>query len=135
MLLGCDGAGYAICHEETAEYLATSLINVGKVSVETRIIKIDQVAERERRVKEMYSVEKSTRLDAVGSAGFKVSRSKMADYVRQGEVKVNLQVVRKVTYNLSEGDIVSIRGYGRISIGEISQTKKGNCRVSMQRYL
>lgn len=135
VVLGNDGAGYAICHEEIAEYLSSTLTSVGKVNVETSVIGLDEVAERERRVKEMYSVEKSTRVDAVGSAGFKISRSKMADLVRQGSVKVNQQIVKKVALNLSEGDTVSIRGYGKICIGEINQTKKGNMRVTLQRFL
>ncbi len=133
--LGSDGAGYAICHEEIADYLSSVLTSVGKVNVETSVVTVDQVAEREKRVKEMYSVEKSTRLDAVGSAGFKISRSKMADYVRQGNVKVNQQVAKKVALNLCEGDTVSIRGFGKLSIGEIRLTSKGNKRISLLRYL
>lgn len=43
---------------------------------------------REPKVQEVNSIEASMRLDAVASAGFRISRGKMADLIKGGEWQV-----------------------------------------------
>lgn len=57
---------------------------VRSVPVTTRALALGGLQVRVARVEELSSVEASLRLDAVASAGFRMSRSKMADLVKAG---------------------------------------------------
>jgi RNA-binding protein YlmH len=83
----------------------------------------------------MTTVEASLRLDAIASAGFGLSRSKMADAVTQGNVQVNWKPITQSSYALKAGDLVTYRGKGRLEIGEITVTKKERYRIQLTRYL
>lgn len=135
VLLGEDGAGYAIVHSEIAEYLASVMTSVARVSVVSEAVQLEDVAARERKMKEFTSVEKSLRLDAVGSAGFGMSRTKMADGIRRGNVRVNQREVKTVAKNVSSGDKISFRGFGRVEIVDVETTRKGNMRIQIRRFL
>jgi len=135
VLLGEDGNGYVVLHSDMASYLVSNLVSVGKVGVSCQLIELSAVSPKVRRVKEFYSVEKSTRLDAIASAGFGTSRTAMADRIRRGNVRVNQTDVKNVSKNMHAGDKISVRGMGRIEIGDIIETRKGNKRVEIKRYL
>lgn len=75
------------------------------------------------------------RLDAVASAGFGMSRSKMADLINAGDVRVNWKEITQASYVLKPGDLVAIRGKGRLEIGEVAVTKKDRYRVQLTRLV
>lgn len=87
------------------------------------------------RVKEITTVEASMRLDAVSSAGFSISRDKMAEKIKSGCVRVNWEDTLKPTVLLKEGDIVSCSGKGRIEIKKIFMTKKLRYNIHLIRYM
>jgi RNA-binding protein YlmH len=57
------------------------------VPVSTRQIELSELAVREVKVQEMKSVEAFLRLDAIASAGFRTSRSKIVDMVKAGDIR------------------------------------------------
>ncbi len=57
------------------------------MTVETRPIALDQLQVPAPRTERRTSVEASTRVDAVASAGFRMSRSKMSDLIKRGDVR------------------------------------------------
>jgi photosystem II S4 domain protein len=83
--------------------------------------------------KRLQSVEASLRLDAVGSAGFGLSRSRMAERIRQGAVRINWQVVTSPSRELAEGERVQLEGRGELTIEAIHPTQRGRWRVEMSR--
>ena len=83
--------------------------------------------------KRLQSVEASLRLDAVGSAGFGLSRSRMAERIRQGAVRINWQPVTSPSRELSEGERVQLEGRGELTIEAIHPTQRGRWRVEMSR--
>jgi RNA-binding protein YlmH len=68
------------------------------------------------RVDTFRSVEASLRVDALASAGFRMSRSKLADMISGGDVRVNWKEVTKNGLCLKTGDVVSVSGKGRIEV-------------------
>lgn len=87
----------------------------------------------QRLPKRLQSVEASLRLDAVGSAGFGVSRSRMAERIRQGAVRINWQPVTSPSRELVEGERVQLEGRGELTIEAIHPTQRGRWRVEMSR--
>lgn len=57
---------------------------VRTVPVQARGVPLSELRVRAPRLEELSSVEASLRLDAVASAGFRVSRSKMMDLIKSG---------------------------------------------------
>ena len=64
-----------------------ALLQVGKVSVETQEMALSELKVREPQVQDIKSVEASLRLDAIASAGFRMSRSKITDMIKKGDVR------------------------------------------------
>jgi photosystem II S4 domain protein len=134
IVLGEQGA-QAMVVPELLEYLQTHLTQVRSVPVKVNVIPFDQLKIREPKKKELTTVEASLRLDALASAGFGMSRSKMVDLISGGDVRVNWHDITQPSHNLKVGDLVAIRGKGRLEIGEIAITKKERYRVNLTRYI
>jgi RNA-binding protein YlmH len=105
------------------------------VPVKTRRLDLSELKIREPKKKEMTTTEASMRLDAIASAGFGMSRSKMVDLISAGDVRVNWKDVTQSSHQLKSGDLVAIRGKGRLEVGEVAVTKKDRYRVQLTRYV
>lgn len=60
----------------------------------------------------------SMRFDKIAAAGFNVSRTDMAEWIRAGQVQLNWRAEQRPDRLLTIGDVISLRGYGRIRIKE-----------------
>jgi photosystem II S4 domain protein len=87
----------------------------------------------ERIPKALSSVEASLRLDAVASAGFGLSRNRMAELIRTGAVRINWQPVSSPSKELRQGDRVQLAGRGELAILEVQPTKRERWRLRMER--
>ncbi|MEH2378404.1 MAG: photosystem II S4 domain protein [Nostoc sp.] len=134
IVLGERGA-QAIVAPELVEFLSISLNQVRSVPVKTQQIEITELKVREPKKKELTTVEASLRLDAIASAGFGMSRSKMVDFIDAGDVRVNWKEVTQASSQLKSGDLIAIRSKGRLEVGEIAVTKKDRYRVQLTRYI
>ncbi len=68
-------------------HFETSLTHVKKVPVVVQSAPLSELRVREPKVEELRSVEASLRLDAIASAGFRTSRSKVSDWISKGDVR------------------------------------------------
>lgn len=76
----------------------------------------------------------SSRLDAVASSSFNISRTVFQELILQGKVKRNDLVVVKTDTEVKPGDIISCRGYGRIRLLDSSETRKGRIAWKLVLY-
>ncbi|MBN3905094.1 MAG: photosystem II S4 domain protein [Nostoc sp. NMS1] len=134
IVLGERGA-QAIVAPELVEFLSMSLKQVRSVPVKTQRIEVTELRVREPKKKELTTVEASLRLDAIASAGFGMSRSKMVDFIDAGDVRVNWKEVTQASSQVKSGDLIAIRSKGRLEVGEIAVTKKDRYRVQLTRYM
>lgn len=134
IVLGERGA-QTIVAPELAEFLQMNLQQVRSVPVKTQPIDFSELKVREPKKKELTTVEASLRLDAIASAGFGMSRSKMADLIDGGDVRVNWKEVTQTSSQVKPGDLIAIRGKGRLEVGEVAVTKKDRYRVQLTRYM
>ena len=133
IVLGERG-GQAIVVPELVDFLETSLTQVRSVPVKTQRIELSELKIRPPKTKDMTTVEASMRLDAVASAGFGMSRSKMSDAISKGDVRVNWKEITQPSYNVEAGDLVAVRGKGRLQVGEVAITKKQRYRIQLTRF-
>ena len=134
LVLGERGA-QAIVVPELVEFLEMTLKQVRSVPVKTQAIDPSLLKIREPKKKEMTTVEASMRLDAIASAGFGMSRSKMVELITAGEVRVNWKEVNEAKFQLKAGDLIAVRGKGRVEVGEVMVTKKDRYRMQLTRFV
>lgn len=133
IVLGERGA-QTIVTPELADFLELNLTQVRSVPVKTRRIDPGELKVREPKKKELTTVEASMRLDAIASAGFGMSRSKMVSLIDGGDVRVNWKEITQASYQLKSGDLIAIRGKGRLEVKDTAITKKQRYRVELTRY-
>ena len=78
----------------------------------------------------------SLRLDCLVAFFTNLSREKAAQLIRSGQVNLNFFETDEISHPVAEGDIVSIRGYGRFvlsKVGELSQ--KGRLHLLGHQYM
>ncbi len=129
-----DRGGQGIVSTALAERLAGQEGLVRSVPVRFEVRPIEELQLPAQRLpRRLQSVEASLRLDAVGSAGFGLSRSRMAERIRQGAVRINWQVVTSPSRELAEGERVQLEGRGELTIEAVHPTQRGRWRVEMSR--
>jgi photosystem II S4 domain protein len=134
IVLGERGA-QVIVVPEMIEFLTTSLVQVRSVPVKIQQIDLSELKIRSPQKKEITTVEASLRLDAIASAGFGISRSKMAGAIAAGDVRVNWKEITQPSHAVQAGDLIAFRGKGRLEVGEVAVTKKQRYRVQLTRYI
>lgn len=87
----------------------------------------------QRLPRQLQTVEASLRLDAVASAGFGISRNRMAELIRQGGVRINWQPVSNPSRQLRAGDRVQLEGRGELRLEGVSATKRERWRIALLR--
>ncbi len=134
IVLGERGA-QAIVVPEMAEFLQLQLTQVRSVPVKTQAIPLTELKFQPPKKKELTTVEASMRLDAIASAGFGMSRSKMSELIAGGDVRVNWKDITQSSYQVKSGDLIAIRGKGRLEVGEMAITKKERYRIQLTRFI
>jgi len=132
------GEGYVqiFVKRDIAEFLEINFIKVKRSTIEPKIVGLDEIRDRVQEFKEINTTVKSLRLDAVASSGFNVPRNKAAKDIKAGKVKVNHIYVESSSHQLSEGDLISYRGQGRIILTDIgSLSKKDRIRIEIRKFL
>ncbi len=129
---GCQ----VILAEEVLGAVLSQLRQVHKVPVQVEEIDLEQLAVAPERVKSLNVTVASLRLDAVAAFGFGISRTKMAREIKGGRLKLNWRPVVDPAAEVALGDVVSMRGRGRLTIDEIKgETRKGRIALVLTRTL
>lgn len=128
-----DRGAHVIVDPEIIGGLQQFVTQVRSVPVAVREIGWDQLYYSEPKKKSIMTVEKSLRIDSVGSAGFGISRTKISEEIKKGNVLLNWKEVKSTTL-VKEGDMINFRGKGRVKVEAVSTTSKQKYRVQMSRY-
>ena len=124
-----------IVDKKMADYFINNLNKIGDASVKVTIDELENIAPKEEKCKEIRATAASLRIDSIAAAGFGMSRSKAAADIAADKMKLNWQSVKNAAQSIKEGDIISMRGRGRVEVVEIKGlTKKGRTSVLLKRY-
>jgi photosystem II S4 domain protein len=135
ILVQGDRGAQILVSSAMVEHLESSLTQVRSVRVKTRVIPLTDLRVPVAKVVEIQSTESSLRLDAIASAGFRISRSKMSDLIKGGDVRLNWKSGAKTSIDVQQGDVISVGGKGRVEVKNVTLTKKGKYYVEMVRYV
>jgi RNA-binding protein YlmH len=122
--------------EEIGEFIRLHVGQVGREHVTIKKISREELTLPEQRLAIRTVNVASMRVDAIVSEGFRLSRSKAALLIRNGRCKVNWVVVDKPDHLISEGDLISLRGFGRVRVESVDgTTRKGRTWVKLASFL
>lgn len=126
---------FLFCEERIAPYIQQSLTQVRRTTV--RCVLLDDLPEGdlfrlERRVVQLSSV----RADALVAHVFKLSRSDAQALFAQGRVFVDGRACADTGYTPKEGEILSVRGFGRMKYAGVdSLSKKGKSNTAVEVFI
>jgi RNA-binding protein YlmH len=129
-----DGGAYLMAAEEMTDFIAGNLASAGRVPVKTTVMdSIPDITPQQGRI--FRDTVPSLRLDAVLAAGLNLSRAKAAECILSGQVQVNHLQVMRTDSQLHEGDLLSIRGYGRLAVKSVgAETRKGRFPIQFESH-
>lgn len=134
-LLVANDRAKILCDSKLADYLLANLTQIGAVGVSCERADLSAIAPKEERCKEIRATVASLRVDSIAASGFGSSRSRAAADIAADKVKLNWQPVKSASKIIKEGDILSMRGRGRLEVAEVrGTTKKGRTVVVLKRY-
>ena len=121
--------------KKMSEYFTLNLTQIGGTTVTTSIDELENISVKEEHTKEIKATVASLRVDSIAAAGFGMSRSKAATEIAAEKIKLNWQTVKNASQSIKEGDVLSMRGRGRLEVVEVrGQTKKGRVGVLLKRF-
>ena len=129
-----NNEGYLFCLDKISQYIVDNLSSIKHTSVKCKII--DDIPELFNQLpdEEEYIVS-SLRIDTVVSAVFKMSRNSASQLINQEKIFINSKTVYKDSVQLKEGDVVSVRGYGKFIYSQtVNDTRKHKMFVAIRLY-
>ena len=125
---------YLFALEDVADYIAASLEGAGRASL--KVCRADETPQLSPPEGESLRLTvQQQRLDAVVAATWRLSRSEAQHLVSAGLVKLNHVPQLRPDARLSEGDLISARGYGRARVTAFQgESRRARLVVQVFRY-
>lgn len=129
-----DGIAQTFITEVAAKLVLENITKIGKVGV-----KISDDLPFNLEVKpefeEISGTVASLRLDCIVSTATRLSREGAARLIRSEKISVNHFPAISVSNELNEGDIITVRGYGKFVLSNVNgTTKKGRIHINLRKY-
>ena len=131
-----QGGAQILVDESVADFVIQNFTKIAMVTVTVSRMELSELQPKEEKIKEVRTTVASMRLDSIASSGFSTSRTKVVEAIKAGLVQVNWQPAKGPAQEVKEGDIISLRGRGRMQIESITGTsKKGRIGVHLKRFM
>ena len=119
-----------------ADFVCENLGRVANDAVSVEILRHPEDFKFERQFEEkIYSVA-SMRLDCIVAAITGLSRAGALELIERDAVEVSYLAVSSPSQNVHEGDILTVRGYGKFIVyGDEGLTRKSRIRLAVRRYV
>ena len=134
IVLAGEGRAYLFVIDDMADYIIANLESAGRATLKITRHVGDIVCPEPEGVRTRITLA-SPRLDAFVSSGYNLSRSESQKLINAGLVKLNHVPEMHTDAGVNEGDLISVRGHGRMKVEEmLGQTKRGRLAAQVFRY-
>ena len=135
-ILVFDGSAICYVKREMAEYISANLNKVGHNNVRTDILALNEVVLPELKTEEKSFTVSSLRIDAVAGGAFNMARGKIQSLIEGEKVFLNFVTQMSPSKNISENDMISVRGFGRVKVLSVNgRTKKDRISITVLKYI
>ena len=125
-ILTDDEGAYVFVMSDIAEYVARNVNKIANAGVNTKIVDMADFIPPKPKTTEKMCVCASLRLDAVVAATLNISR---------GNTENHREVLDR-SKQVGEGDLLSIRNYGRFILKDIgNNTRKGRLHITVEKFV
>ena len=129
-----DKGAQGIIDDSKIEFLNEEIFSLRDIKVKIKVVGLDELQIPVGRSKKLINtVEASTRLDAIASSGFRISRTKIVERIETGMLKLNGKTIKKGTINLKIGDKLQLDNKGLIEILDLQITKRERWKIKLLR--
>ena len=130
-----DKTAYVFCLDSMADYITEHLSCIRHTNVKCEVVTGEIPALKPTLKDESFPVS-SLRLDGIIANLTKCSRKETLAFFTDKKVTLNGTITGRNSISLKEGDVFSVRGYGKfIFRGTGGSTRKGKIYVHVQRYI
>lgn len=128
-----EGCAEAMVYDTIARE-AEGICKIGRVGVAASLIDAPSLIP-EKKFRIISGTVPSMRIDCISALAMNVSREKASAALRSEKIMLNYRTVSDNDKTVSEGDVLSVRGYGKFRIGNIGgETKKGRIHLTIEKY-
>lgn len=119
--------------DDILQYIIQNLESAGRAKLSLTEINENELNIPERKYREVEDTVASLRIDSVVAAGFSMARAKTVELIRSGRVSLNFIECEKPDKEVCQGDIISVRGFGRLELSEAGAlSRKGRVIVKFR---
>lgn len=120
---------------EILPYVLDNLLSAGRTRLHLEQIPLETLSGPNLTLKELRDTVSSLRLDSIVGSGFGMARGKAAALIETGKVSLNDLPCMKPDKQLSEGDKISARGFGKLVLSQVGgRTKKDRISIIIEKY-
>ncbi|TYS61533.1 RNA-binding protein [Sutcliffiella horikoshii] len=125
-----DSSIQIVLSAEVSAFVEMQLQEVGKVKVSLNELPLEHLESTETSWEEASTTAASLRLDVMIASIYNLSRQKAQLLIGAKKVKINWKLVEQTAFECQEGDILSVRGFGRSKLLTVDgKTKKDKWRI------
>lgn len=125
---------YLFCLKRIAPFLQEELHQAGRNPIKAYLTDTPKEL-LQRKKKEETILAASVRIDGVIAKLYHLSRNESLELFQAKKIYINGRLGENKGYSLKEGDIISVRGYGKFQFeGVLHETKKGRLAVKVGVY-
>ncbi len=130
-----SGRAVVFVSNEIKDFIFSQISKIGRIGV-TLSEGFSAPLPESSKLQEFIDTVASARLDCVVSAVVGVSRGKASELIENGFVSINSVVVEKTAKEVTENDIITVRGKGKFVISSLSgKTKKQRNVLVYKKYI
>ena len=130
-----EGRAVAFLTDDIVDFVVSQLDKIGRTGV-TISLGFEGDLPAGDKLTELIATVASERLDCVVSAFAGISRNAACEKIIGGLVSVNSFVTEKITYSVTNGDIISVRGKGKFIISSFDgRTRKNRVILNFKKYI
>lgn len=126
---------YIFCKKDKAELLL-GLNRIRHTTVRAELADVAETLHITQKYKEISGSVSSLRLDAVLAVAIRISRTQSLQVIRDGNTYINGRCCMENAKLLKDGDILSVRGYGKYLFQHNrAVSKKGRYQITVKQYI
>ncbi len=130
-----DSGATMFCLAEIADFIIENLTKIGGSGVRIKELGSDADVSFGREFEDIFATVSSLRCDCIVAAAARLSRTKVSELIERGLVLINYNPALSHSASLKDGDVISIRGYGKFRLQtDGSLSKKGRIHINLQKY-
>lgn len=125
---------FLFCQEKIEDFLISELKQIGRSQVTLKKVTANEAIAC-RKIEDKYGTVPSLRLDVIIGEALNLSRSKVKALIDADKVALNSASLSSSHYQVTDGDIISVRGFGKFIFYEsLGRTKKDRIQIHLGKY-